>query len=150
MDRRAAKNEGLSLSAQRAKWIDSVDEREDHEGQTLATRNPDVSRAWAQARKATPATIPDNDPDEPRVLRFDFPGYDDGLKEVGWDAWLGVFERRRLVFLFREHLKSGKRSNFFRLDSPEREDAGAASRRRQPGNRLISAPRPRSFSSMHS
>ncbi len=123
MGKQAAKSEGLSPSTQRAKWIESVGEREDHEGQTLATRNPEVIKAWAEERKATPATIPDNDAEEPRVLRFDFPGYDDGLKEVSWDAWLGVFERRRLVFLFQQHLKSGKQSNFFRLDSPEREDA---------------------------
>jgi hypothetical protein len=56
------------------------------------------------------------------VLRFDFPDYDDGLQPVSWDAWLRVFQDRELVFLFQQHRKDGRQSNFFRLDSPYRED----------------------------
>jgi hypothetical protein len=114
--------EDLSRSTQHAKWIHSVDEHEDHPGQTLVTRNPDVIRSWAEERGAVPATTPGGDPDEPRVLRFDFPGYDRQLQELSWDAWLRVFEERELVFLFQEHMKAGNQSNFFRLDSPHRED----------------------------
>lgn len=114
--------EDLSRSTQHAKWIHSVDEHEDHPGQTLVTRNPDVIRSWAEARDAVPATTPGGDPDQPRVLRFDFPGYDRELQELSWEAWLRVFEERELVFLFQEHMKAGNQSNFFRLDSPHRED----------------------------
>jgi hemerythrin superfamily protein len=114
--------EELSRSTQHAKWIHSVDEHEDHPGQTLATRNPDVIRQWAEERNATPATTPGGDPERPRVLRFDFPNYDRELQEVSWDAWLDVFQERDLVFLFQERMKAGNQSNFFRLDSPQRED----------------------------
>jgi hypothetical protein len=113
----------LGRSAQRAKWLYSANEREDHAGQTLATRNPEVIRAWAEERKARPATSPGGDAQQPRVLRFDFPDYDKGLQPVSWEAWCKVFEDRGLVFLFQQHMKSGKQSNFFRLDSPSREDA---------------------------
>jgi hemerythrin superfamily protein len=112
----------LSRSTQHAKWIHSVDDHEDHAGQTLATRNPDVIRQWAEERNATPATTPGGDPERPRVLRFDFPDFDRSLQEVSWDAWLRVFEERDLVFLFQERMKAGNQSNFFRLDSPQRED----------------------------
>jgi hemerythrin superfamily protein len=112
----------LSKSTQHAKWIHSTDDHEDHSGQTLATRNPDVIRQWADERKAQPATTPGGDTENPRVLRFDFPGYDRELQAISWDAWLRSFEDRDLVFLYQEHMKAGNQSNFFRLDSPHRED----------------------------
>lgn len=112
----------LSRSTQHAKWIHSSGDHEDHPGQTLATRNADVIRQWAEERKAQPATTPGGDSENPRVLRFDFPGFDRELQPVSWDAWLRTFRQRDLVFLYQEHMKSGKQSNFFRLDSPEREE----------------------------
>jgi hemerythrin superfamily protein len=112
----------LSRSTQRAKWIYSPEEHEDAPGQTLATRNPEVIRRWADERKAHAATIPGADPERPRLLRFDFPGYAEDLEPVSWEAWCAVFERRQVVFLFQEHLKSGRVSNFFAFDSPFRED----------------------------
>jgi hypothetical protein len=115
--------EGLSRSTLHAKWINSVDEHEDYPGQTLATRNHDVIRQWAAERNARPATVPGGDPKKPRVLRFDFPGYAEGLVPVDWNDWFRVFDERQLVFIYQEHLKSGRPSNFFRLDNPQREDA---------------------------
>ena len=120
---REAVGDELGRSARRAQWIYSPNEREDHEGQTLVTRNPAVIRAWAEERKAKPATSPGGDPQNPRVLRFDFPDYDKNLQELSWEAWFNTFESRGLVFLFQQHMKSGKQSNFFRLESPSREDA---------------------------
>ena len=110
-----------SAIADHAKWIDSIDEHEDYPGQTLATRDADIVRQWADERDARPATTPGSDPKSPRVLRFDFPDYDASLQPVEWDDWLRVFEERRLVFIYQEHLKSGRTSNFFRLDNPARE-----------------------------
>lgn len=112
----------LSRGTQRARWIHSVDEHEEHAGQTLATRNPDVIRRWAEERNARPATSANGDPERPRVLRFDFGDKEGGLQEVSWDAWLRVFQERELVFLFQERMKAGNQSNFFRLDSPHREE----------------------------
>ncbi|MFP5405911.1 MAG: hemerythrin domain-containing protein [Gammaproteobacteria bacterium] len=112
----------LSRSTQRAKWIHSKDDKPDRDGQTLATRSGEVIRAWAEARGGRPATTPGGDVERPRVLRFDFPDYDKDLQPVSWEAWLGTFEERELVFLYQETMKAGNQSNFFRLDSPERED----------------------------
>jgi hypothetical protein len=116
---------GLSKSTLRAKWIHTPDEHADRPGQTLATRIPEVIKAWAQARDAVPATVGVGDEDaRPRTLRFDFGETDRSgrLRPIDWDAWLETFERRKLVFLFQERRRNGDDSNFFRLDSPERED----------------------------
>ena len=112
----------LSPSTLRAKWTHSPREHEDRPGQTLATREPDVIQAWAKARKAKPATVARREGDRPRTLRLDFPGYGGRrLEPVDWDAWLRTFRDRDLVFLYQEHRRNGDASNFFRLDSPKRE-----------------------------
>ncbi|MBW7925614.1 MAG: hypothetical protein H3C59_12865 [Burkholderiaceae bacterium] len=112
----------LSASVRRAKWVHGPEDRPERDGQTLATRSLEVIRAWADARGAQPATAPGGDTEHPRVLRFDFPGYDRELQPVSWEAWGDTFTSRDLVFLYQETLSSGRQSNFFRLDSPERED----------------------------
>src|SRR4051794_16681850 len=83
----------LSKSTQRARWIHSNDEHAERNGQTLATRSGDVIRGWADARGGTPATAGANvDPENPRTLRFDFPGFGGrNLVPVSWDAWLRTF-----------------------------------------------------------
>jgi hypothetical protein len=118
-----AHGDELAASVKRAKRIHSVDEHEDHAGQTLVTRNHAVIRQWAEARGGKPATVGSpKEGERPRVLRFDFPDYDKGLQAIDWDAWLRVFDERNLVFLFQKHRKAGNESNFFILNSPERED----------------------------
>jgi hypothetical protein len=121
LDRHGSK---LSPSTLRAKWIHSTDEHQDRPGQTLATRTPEVIRAWAEARDATPATVMRRDDDRPRTLRFDFPqgGRSGRLQPVDWDEWFRTFEDRDLVFLYQEQLRNGNDSNFFRLDNPKREE----------------------------
>jgi hypothetical protein len=104
-----------------AKWIHSAHDHEDHAGQTLATRNPDVIRKWADERNAKPATTPGDDVHAPRVLRFDFPDYDCDMQPVSWDAWMRTFQDRDLVFLFQEHVKAGSPSEFFGLDHPRKD-----------------------------
>jgi hypothetical protein len=91
-------------------------------GQTLATRDPAVIKAWADERGAKPATSPGDDAANPSVLRFDFPNYDNSLQPVSWEAWCRVFEQRQLVFCVPRNLTSGQQSHFFRLDSPAREE----------------------------
>ena len=115
----------LSPSTMRAKWIHSPQEHEDQHGQSLATRSPEVIKQWAEARKAVPATVPGTEHgNHLGVLRFNFPGYGgEKLQEVSWEQWMKTFQDRQLVFLFQEHQKDGTMSNFFRFDSPKREDA---------------------------
>jgi hypothetical protein len=113
----------LSAGTRRAKWISSPDEHADRKGQSLATRNPEVIRRWAEERNATPATATRGTDGRPRVLRFDFQGYGGAnLEKIAWDEWLGTFQERNLVFLFQEQLKNGNQSNFFRLENPNREE----------------------------
>jgi hemerythrin superfamily protein len=116
-----ANKEGLSRTTLRAKWIESPDEHEDRPGQSLATRSHEVIRQWAEERRAAPATTPGGDSQRPRVLRFNFPGFDKDLQEVSWDAWFSTFDERDLVFIYQEHMKAGNPSNFFKFDSPGRE-----------------------------
>jgi hypothetical protein len=80
---------------------------------------------WAEERQAVPATVSGTEHDgRPGVLRFDFPNFGGGgrLRQVDWDEWFETFDQRNLVFLFQEQLKDGRQSNFFRLDSPDREE----------------------------
>ncbi|HEU5431628.1 MAG TPA: hypothetical protein VFU81_08200 [Thermomicrobiales bacterium] len=112
----------LSESTKRAKWIHD-DEKEDHPGQTLATRDHAVIKRWAEARGGTPATVPGSEHDgRPGVLRFIFdPKSDDRLQKIGWDDWFKTFDDRQLVFLFQDKKSDGSQSNFFHFDSPFRE-----------------------------
>ncbi len=124
-DRFLKENEDeLSRSTQTAKWVHSPDEHEDRPGQTLATRSHEVIQAWAKQRGGEPATVPGTDHDgHAGVLRLNFPGYGgQNLETISWDDWFRSFDERRLVFLFQEHKADGSESNFFRLDSPDRED----------------------------
>jgi hypothetical protein len=83
-----------------------------------------VIKKWAEERKATPATVPGTEHgNDLGVLRLNFPAYGgDDLQEVSWDEWFKTFDDRKLVFLFQENKADGHQSNFFRFDSPFRED----------------------------
>lgn len=107
------------------KWIASPVDHEDREGQSLATRNHEVIRRWAEERGGEPATVEGTEYEErPGVLRFDFPGFaGQRLKKIAWDFWFKSFDDRNLIFRFQEHMKNGRPSNFFQLDNPDREDA---------------------------
>ncbi|SFB19771.1 hypothetical protein SAMN05216266_10659 [Amycolatopsis marina] len=114
-----------SNSLKYAQEIQSPDDQPERAGRSLATTNHDVIKQWAEARDAKPATVPGTEHgDHLGVLRFDFPGYGgDDLKEVSWDEWFETFDQRKLNFLYQEERKDGERSNFFRLENPDREDA---------------------------
>jgi hypothetical protein len=112
----------LSKTTLRAKWTHDPGDRPDRAGQTLATRSHDVIKAWAKARNAQPATVARRSGDRPRTLRFDFDGREERLEPVTWDEWFRTFDERDLVFLYQEKLRNGNQSNFFRLDSPKREE----------------------------
>lgn len=113
----------LSKSTLRAKWVHGA-EGPDRKGQTLATRDPEVIRRWADARRAQPATVGRRDGERARTLRFDFPanGSSPRLEPIDWDEWLRTFQDRDLVFIFQENRRDGRQSNFFRLDNPKREE----------------------------
>ncbi len=99
------------------KWINSPEEHEDHAGQSLATKNHEVIQHWAEERDAKPVTVASTGRgDSAGVLRLDFPGYSgSNLEEISWDEWFADFDDREVTFLFQEHLRNGRQSNFFKL-----------------------------------
>lgn len=105
--------------------IKSPDEQEQYPGKSLITTNHAVIRRWAEDRGATPATVPGTEHEgRPGVLRFDFPGYGgESLQHISWEEWFTSFEDRELNFIFQQHRKDERPSNFFRLDNPYREQA---------------------------
>lgn len=98
---------------------------EDKPGATRLTRNHDIVEHWAEARGAQPSTVPGSEHEgRPGVLRFDFPGFGGReLQHISWDDWFKSFDKRDLVFVYQETQKDGTQSNFFRFDSPHREEA---------------------------
>lgn len=104
-------------------WINNPSEHEAHPGQSLVTRSHDVIRQWADQRNAIPATVPGTEhAGHLGVLRFDFPGYGgQALEHVTWQQWFSAFDDRKLVMIFQEHMRNGRMSNFFHMNSPFRE-----------------------------
>ena len=102
-----------------SKWIDSPDDHEDRKGQSLATRNHEVIRQWAESRKAKPSVVGDTEGrDGAGILRIDFPGHGGKrLRKVDWNDWFDTFVKRKLVFLYQEHKRDGSTSTFFKLSA---------------------------------
>jgi hypothetical protein len=114
-----------SKSLKYSQVIDSVDDEPERPGRSLVTTDHEVIRQWAEARKGVPCTVDGTDHDgHAGVLRFDFPanGREDRLREISWEEWFDAFDKRRLNFIYQEERSDGKQSNFFRLESPDRED----------------------------
>src|SRR4051794_31018683 len=104
--------------------VTSPDDDPERAGRSLVTTHHEVIKRWAEERGGVPATVEGTDHgDHLGVLRFDFGGDDDRLRHVSWEDWFGTFDARRLNFIYQEQRSDGKQSNFFRLESPEREDA---------------------------
>jgi hypothetical protein len=114
-----------SKSLKYSQEIASPEDEPERPGRSLATTNHEVIRRWAEERNGVPATVAGTEHgDHLGVLRFDFGGDDEGrLRHVSWDEWFETFDARRLNFIYQEERKDGRQSNFFRLESPEREDA---------------------------
>jgi hypothetical protein len=116
--------EQTSKSLQYSQEVTSPDEEPERPGRSLATTNHEVIKRWAEERDATPATVKGTEHgDLLGVLTFDFGGDNERLRHVSWDEWFETFDRRRLNFIYQEKRRDGRQSNFFRIESPEREDA---------------------------
>lgn len=117
---------GASRTLRYAQEITSPQDRPERAGRSLVTSDHEVIKRWARERGAKPATIEGTERDSrPGVLTFDFPGWRSGgrLREVSWADWFKTFDGRRLNFIYQEQRSDGRQSNFFRVESPEREDA---------------------------
>jgi hypothetical protein len=112
-----------SKSLKYSQEVTSPDDDPERPGRSLATTNHQVIKEWAEARDGTPATVDGTEHgDHLGVLRFDFGGGSDNLRHVSWDEWFETFDARRLNFIYQEERSDGRDSNFFRLESPDRED----------------------------
>jgi hypothetical protein len=104
--------------------VTSPDQEPEREGRSLATTHHEVIKQWAEERNGTPATVSGTEHgDHLGVLRFDFGGENENLRQVSWDEWFKTFDQRGLNFIYQEQRTDGQQSNFFRLENPNREDA---------------------------
>jgi hypothetical protein len=116
--------EQTSRSLQYSQEITSLDEDPERAGRSLATTSHEVIRDWAEERNGVPATVEGTEHgDHLGVLRLDFSGDSQNLRHVSWDEWFETFDARKLNFIYQEERKDGNQSTFFRLESPDREDA---------------------------
>jgi len=113
-----------SKSLKYSQEVTNPDDDPERPGRSLATTSHEVIRQWAEERKAVPATVEGTEHGQSLgVLRFDFGGDSDRLRQVSWEEWFETFDSRRLNFIYQEERSDGRQSNFFRLESPDREDA---------------------------
>jgi len=123
-DGRLRTGDQTSKSLKYSQEITSPDDHPERAGRSLATTNHEVIRNWATERGGVPATVEGTEhADGLGVLRLDFGGNSDRLRHVSWDEWFETFDSRRLNFIYQEERKDGNQSTFFRLESPDREDA---------------------------
>nr|WP_243709328.1 hypothetical protein [Micromonospora sp. 15K316] len=100
-------------------------DRPERPGRSLVTSNHEVIMRWARERGAKPATIAGTEREgRVSVLTFNIPGYRESsrIREITWDDWFHTFDLRRLNLIYQEQLRDGRQSNFFRTESPDRED----------------------------
>lgn len=117
---------GSARSVRSSQQIVSLADQPERPGRSLVTTNHEVIQRWARARKAKPATIAGTERDgRAGVLTFDLPGYRESrrLRQITWEEWFRTFDERRLNLIYQEQLRDGRPSNFFRTESPDREDA---------------------------
>jgi hypothetical protein len=116
--------EETSKSLKYSQEVTSPDDEPEREGRSLATTHHEVIKQWAEDRGGAPATVEGTEHgDHLGVLRFDFGGENENLRQVSWEEWFATFDERRLNLIYQENTADGNQSNFFRLESPDREDA---------------------------
>ncbi|MGW3785745.1 hypothetical protein ACWD5Z_14220 [Micromonospora chokoriensis] len=116
---------GTGRSVRSSQVISSTMDRPERPGRSLITANHEVIQRWARDRGAKPATIAGTERDgRAGVLTFNIPGYRESsrIREITWDEWFYTFDLRRLNLIYQEQLRDGRPSNFFRTESPDRED----------------------------
>jgi hypothetical protein len=93
------------------------------DSRTVATRDHDVIKKWAEKRQAVPATgeaSPSGAATSVSVkdggagIRFNFPGAA-LFRPISWQEWLGHFDEKGLTFVYEEALADGQPSARYRL-----------------------------------
>jgi hypothetical protein len=115
--------EQTSKSLKYSQQVTSPEEEPERAGRSLVTTHHEVIKDWAEQRQGVPATVEGTEHgDHLGVLRIDFGGDSDTLRHVSWKEWFRTFDDRRLNFIYQEETSDGTHSNFFHLESPDRED----------------------------
>jgi hypothetical protein len=83
------------------------------------TTDHDEIRDWVEARGGEPAVVKRTrrGDEEEGILRIDFPGFsgEGSLQPMDWEDWFGVFDDRKLAFLYQDRTAGGKQSRFNKL-----------------------------------
>lgn len=91
-----------------------------HKGESKTTTNHNEIRRWVESRGGKPACVKGTGgPDDPGLLRIDFPGYtgQDKLQPISWDEFFEKFDENNLAMLYQEQTAGGQPSNFVKLVS---------------------------------
>lgn len=107
---------------QRIHLVRSGDVPAPHEGQTLASRDHDVIRKWAERRQASPATGEASASGPSTVdihdggagIRFNFPSVSP-FREISWQEWFEHFDAHGLTFVYEEGATGDSTSHRYRL-----------------------------------
>ena len=112
-----------SEAAQEADAVDEV--TRNTKSQTTAasytTQDPEVIRAWAEARGGRPAAVASTTDDgrsDAGLLRLEFPDApddaqdNDALTEVDWEPFFKTFTDSGLSFVYQEQTSDGSTSRF--------------------------------------
>lgn len=74
-------------------------------------------REWAEARGGVPTVAKGTEKggEGAGVLRFDFDGREDSLREIDWDSFFETFDQKNLALLAQDRTADGKISRFFKF-----------------------------------
>lgn len=68
-------------------------------------------RKWIESRDGHPAKVRDSD-GRGGILRVDFGKPEEGLESIEWDEFFGIFDDRKLAFLYQDSTEDGGKSRF--------------------------------------
>lgn len=97
------------------------------------TTDHDKIRRWVEERGGWPACVKGTrgrrGPDDPGILRIDFPGFsgEGTLERIDWDTWFRAFDENQLALLHEIGDRAGGPSRFNKLigrDTAERRERG--------------------------
>src|SRR3954463_13193783 len=89
-----------SKSLKYSQEITSPEDEPEREGRSLATTHHEVIKQWAEERGGPPAAVDGTEHgDHLGVLKLDFSGTNENLRQVSWDEWFHTFDERRLNFI---------------------------------------------------
>ena len=110
---------------------------------TKTTYNHEEIRKWAEERGGKPTHVKGTGgPDDPGILRIDFPGYsgEGKLEPISWDEFFEKFDEQELALVYQDVTADGAKSNFNKIVSRSTiEERGAAQSSQHTGHKKPAA-----------